>query len=121
MNVDIEQLLATATLVTELTDAASSAMSLYLTVVSGYLLVAYLIGKNLTFLQTTIITTLFLFFCTTNTISTVTLMQTAYYFGHTYGEGRFPSWAAAVVGIILSGGILAAIKFMWDVRHPKPD
>jgi hypothetical protein len=121
MNGDIEQLLVTATLVTELFDAASSAMSLYLTVVSGYLLVAYLVGKKLTFLQTTIITILFMFFCTTNTIATVSLMQSAYYFGHTYGEGRVPGWTAATIGILLSLGILAAIKFMWDVRHPRPE
>jgi len=119
MNSDIEQLLATASLVTDLFEAANSSMSLYLTVMSGYLLVAYLVGKELTFLQTAIITMLFIFFCTTNTIATMSYIQTAYYFGQTYGEGRAPGWAAPVTGILLSAGIPAAMKFMWDVRHPK--
>ena len=121
MNSEVEQVLATATLVTELLGAASGAMSLYLTVISGYLLVAYLVGKELTFLQTIIITTLFIFFCTTNTIATMSYMQSAHYFGQTYGEGRAPSWAAPVTGTLLALGVFAALKFMWDVRHPKTE
>jgi hypothetical protein len=96
-------------------------MSLYLTVSSGYLLVAYLVGKELSFLQTTIITTLFMFFTITNTVATVLYMQSAYYFSHTYGAGRLPGWTASVTGILLAAGILAAVKFMWDVRHPKKE
>jgi hypothetical protein len=118
---DVEQILATATLVTELTGASASAMSLYLTATSGYLLVAYLRGKELTVLQTAIITTLFVFFVATNTVAAVSYMQNAFYFGSTYGEGRVPSWGAGTVGTILSLGILASIKFMWDVRHPKTE
>jgi len=121
MNSDIEQVLTTATLVTELFEAANSSMSLYLTVMSGYLLVAYLAGKQLTFLQTSIITVLFVFFCTTNAVATMSYIQTAYHFAHTYGEGRAPAWAAPVTGILLSAGIPAAMKFMWDVRHPRPE
>jgi hypothetical protein len=121
MTHDVDQILATATLVTELLGGASSAMSLYLTVLSGYLLVAYLAGKQLSFLQTTIVTVLFMFFTTTNTIATVSYTQSAYYFGHTYGEGRVPSWGAPVIGVLLFFGIMAAVKFMWDVRHPKTE
>lgn len=51
MNADVEQILATAQLVTELFGQATDAMNLYLTVTSGYLLVAYLVGKELTWLQ----------------------------------------------------------------------
>ena len=60
-------------------------MRLYLTVVSGYLLVAYLLGKKLSFLQTTIVTTLFMFFTITNNFATVLYTHNAYYFSHTYG------------------------------------
>ena len=121
MNGDVEQIIATATLVTELFSGASSAMSLYLTVTSGYLLVAYLVGRELTLPQTLIITTLFAFFTSANTVATVSYMSNAYYYGHTYGAGRAPVWAAPVVGVILSLGVLASIKFMWDVRHPKSE
>jgi hypothetical protein len=116
---DVEQILATASLVTELMGGSASAMSLYLTATSGYLLVAYLRGKELTVLQAAIISTLFVFFATTNTLAAVGYMQSAFYFGSTYGEGRAPSWGAGVMGTLLSLGILASIKFMWDVRHPK--
>ena len=121
MTGDVEQILAAATLVTELFSGAASAMSLYLTVTSGYLLVAYLVGKELTLPQTAIITTLFIFFTSANTVATVSYMSNAYYYGHTYGNGRAPFWEAPATGMILSLGILASIKFMWDVRHPKTE
>ena len=119
MTNDVEQILTTAALVTELVGNASSAMALYLTVTSGYLLVAYLVGKELTFLQTIIISTLFIFFTSLNTVATISFMENAYFFGSTYGIGRMPGWAPNVVGVCLFSGILAAVKFMWDVRHPK--
>lgn len=119
MTADVEQILAAATVATEILAAAGSAMSLYLTVISGYLLVAYIAGKELTFLQTTIITVLFGFFAGLNTIATMSYMESAHYFGSTYGAGRSPAWAAPAVGTVLFLGILAALKFMWDVRHPK--
>jgi hypothetical protein len=43
----------------------------------------------------------------------------AFYFGDTYGAGRAPYWPIYIVAILLSLGILACLKFMWDVRHPK--
>ncbi len=119
MTGEVEQILSAAALVNDLVGNASGAMGLYLTVISGYLLVAYLVGKNLTFLQTMIITTLFIFFAGLNTIATISYLNNAHFFGSTYGAGRMPGWAASVVGICLFSGILAAVKFMWDVRHPK--
>ena len=121
MTSDVEQILTTATLVTELMANAGSAMTLYVTVVSGYLLVAYLVGKELTFLQTTIISTLFMIFTTLNAVATMTYMQNAIFFGTHYGVGRMPSWAPFGSGIVLFLGILASVKFMWDVRHPKTE
>ena len=121
MTDDVEQILATANVVSDLLAGSTSAMSLYLTVMSGYLLVAYLVGKELSFLQTTIVTTLFMFFTITNTVATVLYMKNAYYFSHTYGAGFLPGWTGPVTGILLAGGILAAVKFMWDVRHQKKE
>ena len=46
MDADTEQVLATAQLVVEQYSAANGAMTLYLTATSGYLLVAYLVGKD---------------------------------------------------------------------------
>ena len=121
MTDDVEQILATATLVTELLGNSISVVGLYLTVLSGYLLVAYLAGRELSFLQTTIITTLFVSFSIFNTVVMVSYLQTAYFYVHTYGLARLPGWATEVSAIMLAGGILAAVKFMWDVRHPKKE
>ena len=121
MTDDVEQILATANVVSDLLAGSTSAMSLYLTVMSGYLLVAYLVGKELSFLQTTIITTLFVSFSIFNTVVMVSYLQTAYFYGHTYGLARLPGWATEVSAIMLAGGILAAVKFMWDARHPKKE
>ena len=121
MTDDVEQILATATLVTELLGNSISVVGLYLTVLSGYLLVAYLAGRELSFLQTTIITTLFVSFSIFNTVVMVSYLQTAYFYGHTYGLARLPGWATEVSAIMLAGGILAAVKFMWDIRHPKKE
>jgi len=121
MNIEIEQTIATAQLVTELLGQAQSSMSLYLTITSGYLLVAYLAGKNLTRLQAAIVTVLYAFFAIATITAVVDYYATAAHFGHTYGEGRAPLWGGSLMGAILCCGVIACLKFMWDVRHPKPE
>jgi hypothetical protein len=121
MDADVEQILAVAELTTELLGNAGSAMGLYITITSGYLLVAYLAGKYLTRLQTVIISVLFIVLATFNTIAVVSYFENAFYFGHTYGAGRVPYWPVYGMGTLFSLGILACLKFMWDVRHPKTE
>ena len=119
MDADVEQIIAVAELVVELLGNGGSAMGLYVTVTSGYLLVAYLAGKDLTRLQTVIISVLYVTFATFNTLAVVSYFQSAFYFSHTYGAGRTPYWPVYGVGTLFSLGIFACLKFMWDVRHPK--
>ena len=121
MNIELEQTFAAAQLVTEILGQAQSAMSLYLTITSGYLLVAYLAGRNLTRLQAAIVTVLYAFFAIATTIAVVNYFATAVHFGHTYGEGRMPLWGGSVMGAVLCCGVIACLKFMWDVRHPKAE
>ena len=121
MDADVEQILAVAELSAELLGHAGSAMGLYVTVTSGYLLVAYLAGKDLTRLQAVIISVLYVTFAIFNTIAVVTYFQNAFYFGHTYGAGRAPYWPVYGLGVLFSLGILACLKFMWDVRRPKTE
>ena len=71
MDAETEQAIAVAQLVVEQLGGANGAMTLYLTVTSGYLLVAYLAGKELTRLQVAIITRLYVVFATTNTMAMV--------------------------------------------------
>ena len=121
MEADVEQIIAVAELSTELLSNAGEAMGLYVTVSSGYLLVAYLVGKDLTRLQAVIITVLYAVFTAFNTIAVVSYFQTAVYFGHAYGAGLAPRWPIYGLGLLLGLGILACLKFMWDVRHPKTE
>ncbi len=119
MDAETEQTLAVAQLVVEQLGGANGAMTLYLTVTSGYLLVAYLAGKELTRLQAAIITCLYVVFTTANTLAVISFFNAAIHYGHTYGPGRMPLWPPYTLGTAFFLGILASLKFMWDVRHPK--
>ena len=119
MTEDVEQILATATVTTELIGQGLTASGLYFTAVSGYLLAAYFIGKDLGRLQAAIITVVFVSFTATTAIGAVSFYQQAVFFGNTYGLGHAPFWPVVSTGVIQSLGILVALKFMWDVRHPK--
>jgi len=121
MDANVEQIIAVGQLTTEILGQAQSAMNLYLSAVSGYLLVAYFLGADLTRLQTTIITVLFIFFGIANTYAVMSYFDSAAFFGHTYGAGRAPLWAGPSTGVLFAGGILASLKFMWDVRHSKKE
>ncbi len=117
MDENVEQILAAAQLAIEHMAQAQDVMALYLTVTSGYLLVAFLAGKDLTRLQASIITTLFVVFQAISTFAVMSYFAGAVYFGHTYGAGRVPTWVGGTVGLVFAAGILACLKFMWDVRH----
>ena len=121
MDADVEQAIAVAQLSTELLGQAQGSLNLYLSTVSGYLLVAYFIGKDLTRIQCMIITVLFAVFAGLNLFATWNYFENAAYFGHTYGQARTFTWAAPVTIPVLVLGILASFKFMWDVRHPKTE
>ena len=121
MDDNVEQIIEVAQLVADLTNSAHESLTLYVSVTSGYLLVAYLVGKDLSRLQVFIVTVLYAVFAAFNTLSATNYFYHAHYFGHTYGQGRAPEWPIYGLGILLSLGVLASLKFMWDVRHPKPD
>ena len=117
----------------ETADLAASYLSigiacggLYLTTVSAYLIVAYMVGERLKTFQVLVVSGLFLLF---------TLI------GIWGGHGSM-RWSALLVekvpevlprtipgefrpyhGIVLLEiiGVLACLKFMWDIRHTKTD
>ena len=111
-------------------DSAQMAVqfTIYLTVMSGYLIVAYFAGGKLSTPQVAILTTLFVFatgaevwgfHLTLNHIGELTEWLsdirplTEYEAG--IDENGYP-WAAA-----MTAGIFAALYFMWSVRHPKTE
>jgi hypothetical protein len=70
-------------------------------------------------MQAVIIAVLYVTFATFTTIAVVSYFQAAFYFGHTYGAGLAPYWPVYGLGSLFALGVLACLKFMWDVRHPK--
>jgi hypothetical protein len=110
-------------------DLVLGAMALYISVCSGYLVVAYLIGSNLTKLQTFIISALYIFVASTVTYSVFGWFNRAHGYlealksiGDTALGGASGSpMVGDILTVIMVAGILACLKFMWDVRHSKTD
>lgn len=119
MDADVEQIVTVAAVAGDFYGQAMVAMSLYVTAVSGYLLVSYFVGQRLTTIQAAIFTCLFLFFSSFMTFGAYGFFRNANYFGVTYGQGLAPQWSDEVTATIMALGILASLKFMWDVRHPN--
>ena len=106
---------------------AASIIAIYLSVTSGYLIVSYLVGKNLTRMQNTLITGLYITFAVIITLATVANFdRAAYLLKFTEETYRSPLSSglpavAIITGPILLIGVAACVKFMWDVRHPKTE
>jgi hypothetical protein len=102
-------------------------LSLYLTATSGYLIVAYLVGSKLTRSQMTIVSILFAVVASLSAYAATAWIMRASYFTNQVraADPAIPAspnqFVWVVVGMVLFGGIIACLKFMWDVRHPKTE
>lgn len=100
-------------------------LSFYLTVTSGYLIVAYLAGDKLTRSQMAIISTLYVFMAGMSAYGATAWAIRALYFARQIKtvDGAIPippsEFVPIALGVFLTGGIIACLKFMWDTRHPK--
>ena len=100
-------------------------LSVYLTVTSGFLVVAYLVGEKLTKSQTLIISTLYIGMASLAAYGATvwTLRGVFFAYQQVAIDSSIPIYATRIlpigVGIFLFGGIFASMKFMWDVRHPR--
>ncbi len=110
-------------LIVEYNNSLMSAMTLYLTVISGYLIVAYLAGNKLTSMQSTIVTIAFVCAAILFTwgvrgygYRAIFLIGKTSEEYHTWQMMNEPSLLFFMV--VMTGGIVAALKFMWDIRHP---
>lgn len=118
----------------ELIDAVNSTMDAfegsfmaYLTIVSAYLMAAFISGNKLTQPQVIIISTLFLF---ASALMVLALWGAGGRIAYTAEALRltnpehpilFTATFRNVLGVACGLGIFASFKFMWDVRHPKTD
>jgi hypothetical protein len=118
----------------ELVDAAASYNGLlqgwlmaYFTILTAYLITAYAVGYSLNRFQTFVITTCF---AVLNSLCVVAVMGTGMRFVELTQQAtalnpeRTYLVSPALMGItgaVLAAGLLVALRFMWDVRHPKTE
>ena len=112
-----------AELLRENINAGMGAITLYLTVVTTYLVAAYLAGEKLTRFQTFLTTSLFIVFALVFTFGSVAFFQSTTEitarFGNEVGISTFPIQFAWVIGFAEILGILGSLRFMFDVRSKK--
>lgn len=101
---------------------ASSAYAVFLTLVSGYLIVSHLAGKSLTKSQLTIITSLYVLSAGYTVFVWYGLISASTHYQGIAAELRgamdFSNQGNVVVGLFINIAIaLAPLKYMWDVRH----
>ncbi len=104
--------------------AAMDTLVIYITVVSGYLIVAFLVGGRLTRSQMLFVSTTFVVF------SGFALWGTIEYFAigfdvvevmrsSAFKSGRVAIDPGLVAGPLMLIGVIGCLKFMWDVRHSE--
>jgi hypothetical protein len=116
----------------ELVEAANSSWSLvisalgvYMTITSAYLIAAFLAGVKLTTSQVGIISALFITMASTLMIGLYGWTVRGTYYTSELAALNSDAAASGTSGVpivltsICSIGILASFKFMWDIRHSK--
>ena len=98
-------------------------ITVYFSALTGYLIVAYMIGYKLTGMQSAIITVGFIVFQSLISFGTIGMGTRAVFLidktTEEYRSGIMINDAVVVtLSLLLLGGVAAALKFMWDVRHP---
>jgi len=101
-----------------------SALTIYISVFTGYLIMAFLVGIRLTTLQSLIATGAFLVFNGFCIWGNVVFWNATYVVGKELKNSRpellpIDLNPALVAFVLLIVGVFGALKFMWDVRHPK--
>jgi len=111
----------------------ASASEWGLTMLTGYLLIAYVIGSNLTRFQVTFVNIVFGLLCagqgfSTRTSSTIVNNfmrqlhaqnpELAYQFGHSDINVSGTVWIRPILAALV---IVGAYIFMWNIRHPKTE
>ena len=107
-------------------EAGATALTIYLTVISGYLVVAYLAGSDLSRFQNIFVSVVFVVFSGFATWGVVAYFLVGEQVRKVLEAGGLdPSIAlnpvgthpALIAGPMLVAGIFGALRFMWDVRR----
>jgi hypothetical protein len=102
-------------------------VGLVITLISGYLIAAYIAGANMTHSQSVIVNILYLGFASFLVLSFFAFSQSAIELdtiAHEISTQRSiepREELAYTVGIFMGFCVLASLKFMWDIRHPRSE
>lgn len=106
---------------------AGSFFAVYLTVITGYLLTAFMAGSRLGSLQVVILSIGFIVAACVVSFSSYSALTSRYYYVELLLDLNPKSpqasnpWVMHTLGVLMVGGIIAALCFMWTVRHPKTE
>ena len=102
--------------------------ALYFALISGYLVVAYLVGKRLTLLQVMVVNSLFVVWTLGllagwhTTLEAIVELEAAIHELGSFSAVNELSFASAYsFSLVQLLGIIASLIFMWSVRHPKTE
>jgi hypothetical protein len=114
-------------LIINMANVATSILVVVMTIISAYLVVAWLVGEKLTRAQVTLVNLVFLAFAPMMLftwagifVGTLRLQEKLHLINPETLIG-LSSGGIAAVSITLLVLILGSIKFMWDVRHTKTE
>ena len=102
-----------------------SLLTLFISVMSGYLVVAYLVGKELKTEQVLLVNSLYGAFISFCLFAVHQMSSAAVEHGllaielSTQRTVAPQKWIPFAFVAIMAPMILASFKFMWDIRHPK--
>ena len=105
-----------------------TALSIYITVISAYLITAYTAGKKMTRSQVIIVTVIFTIFAFGGGLSMYGYTQSAMEMGklaldmstqRSIGPAATKEIATAIIFVTTVPAFLASLKFMWDVRSQR--
>lgn len=104
-------------------------LTLLITIISGYLVIAYVAGADMTRSQVVIVNSLYLFMSLSTLWSLLVISNRAADFediAYAMSSGPVASLksrgdVAVAMIVAFTIAITASLKFMWDVRHSKSD
>lgn len=109
--------------VSSLHETGLTALALYMTVLSGYMVVAYSVGSDLNKSQIVIINAIFLVFSLALSLASYFYFRGAYELGLAHWPDSSPRSEAIILRLFLFAqiaAILGGLKFMFDIRKKLP-
>lgn len=116
-----------AGLAVDIQEPITAVVSVFLTILSGYLVIAWLVGAKLTRAQVGLINTLFVGFQGMEILAWggrwmfyFRCLNELESFDPVFYRVTSPV-VVSLFGILMLASIFGSLKFMWDIRHPKTE